>query len=160
MALGGIEYARMHWDGQNLKEKLRRFKQQMYPHNLDDHGNLKPGSLRPSHITLTAYGDSQIKRHGTVTIPCSYEQTSLCHRHPTPSNHRPSFLGLADYMDSFIPNLSVPKAPLRERLKEENPFKWSQGTKSPSVRSRQSAAKSLRHTLIQRNNPFVKLILS
>ena len=48
----------------------------MYPHNLDDHGNLKPGSLRPSHITLTAYGDSQIKRHGTVTIPCSYEVNS------------------------------------------------------------------------------------
>ena len=48
-----------------------RLYRQMYPHNLDDHGNLRPVSS--SDVILTAYGGSQIKHHGTVTIPCSYK---------------------------------------------------------------------------------------
>ena len=35
--------------------------------------NLKPGFLLPSDITLTSSGGSQIKHHGTITIPCSYK---------------------------------------------------------------------------------------
>ena len=50
-----------------------RLYRQMYPHNLDDHGSLRPGSLSSPDVTLTAYGGSQIKHHGTVTIPCSYK---------------------------------------------------------------------------------------
>ena len=52
----------------------------MYPHNLDDHGDLKPGSLRPSHITLTAYGDSQIR----------YTERALFHRKGLISTIEPS----------------------------------------------------------------------
>ena len=48
-----------------------RLYRQMYPHNLDDHGNLRPVSS--SDVILTAYSGSQIKHHGTVTIPCSYK---------------------------------------------------------------------------------------
>ena len=48
-----------------------RLYRQMYPHNLDDHGSLRPVSS--SNVILTAYGDSQIKHHSTVTIPCSYK---------------------------------------------------------------------------------------
>ena len=50
-----------------------RLYRQMYPHNLDDHGSLRPGSLSSSDVILTAYGGSQIKHHITVTIPCSYK---------------------------------------------------------------------------------------
>ena len=46
---------------------------QMYPHNLDNHGILRPGSLSSADVILTAYGGAQIKHHGTVTIPCSYK---------------------------------------------------------------------------------------
>ena len=35
-----------------------------------------------------------------------------------------TFLGLANYMGPFIPNLSTLTAPLRELLKEDNRFKW------------------------------------
>ena len=45
---------------------------QMYPHNLDDHGSLRPGSSSSADVILTAYCGAQIKHHGTVTIPCSY----------------------------------------------------------------------------------------
>ena len=46
---------------------------QMYPHNLDDHGSLRPGSSSSADVILTAYCGAQIKHHGTVTIPCSYK---------------------------------------------------------------------------------------
>ena len=35
--------------------------------------NLKPGFLLPSDIALTSSGGSQIKHHGTITIPSSYK---------------------------------------------------------------------------------------
>ena len=35
-----------------------------------------------------------------------------------------TFLGLANYMGPFIPNLSTLTAPLHELLKEDNRFKW------------------------------------
>ena len=50
-----------------------RLYRQMYPHNLDDHGSLRPGSLSSLDVILTAHGGSQSKHHGTVTIPCSYK---------------------------------------------------------------------------------------
>ena len=50
-----------------------RLYRQMYPHNLDDHGSLRPGSLSSSDVILTAYGGSQIKHHVTVNIHCSYK---------------------------------------------------------------------------------------
>lgn len=53
-----------------------RLYRQMYPNNVDERGNLKPGSLSPSDVTLSAYGGSQIKHRGAITIPCSYKGES------------------------------------------------------------------------------------
>ena len=43
---------------------------------------------------------------------------------PTNRQELQTFLGLANYMGPFIPNLSTLTAPLRELLKEDNRFKW------------------------------------
>ena len=45
---------------------------------------------------------------------------------PSPTNRQEpqTFLGLANYMGPFIPNLSTLTAPLRKLLKEDNCFKW------------------------------------
>ena len=43
---------------------------------------------------------------------------------PTNRQELQTFLGLANYMGPFIPNLSTLTAPLRELLKEDNHFKW------------------------------------
>ena len=49
-----------------------RLYREMYPHQVDKNGNLNPNALLPSNVVLTAYGGSQIKHHGIVTIPCTY----------------------------------------------------------------------------------------
>ena len=53
-----------------------RLYRQIYPNNVDEHGNLKPGSLSPSDVALSAYGSSQIKHRSSITIPCSYKWES------------------------------------------------------------------------------------
>ena len=49
-----------------------RFYHEMYPHQVDSDGKLKPNALVPSNVVLIAYGGSQIKHHGIFTIPCTY----------------------------------------------------------------------------------------
>ena len=49
-----------------------RLYREMYPHQVDKNGNLNPNALLSSNVVLTAYGGSQIKHHGIVTIPCTY----------------------------------------------------------------------------------------
>ena len=44
---------------------------------------------------------------------------------PTSRQELQTFLGLANYMGPFIPNLSTLTAPLRELLKESHQFVWS-----------------------------------
>ena len=44
---------------------------------------------------------------------------------PTSRQELQTFLGLANYMGPFIPNLSTLTAPLRELLKESHQFDWS-----------------------------------
>ena len=44
---------------------------------------------------------------------------------PTSRQELQTFLGLAHYMGSFIPNLSTLTAPPRELLKESHQFDWS-----------------------------------
>ena len=44
---------------------------------------------------------------------------------PTSRQELQTFLGLANYMGPFIPNLSTLTAPLRELLKESHQFAWS-----------------------------------
>ena len=43
---------------------------------------------------------------------------------PTNRQELQTFLGLANYMGPFIPNLSTLTAPIRKLLKEDNCFKW------------------------------------
>ena len=63
---------------------------------------------------------------------------------PTNRQELQTFLGLANYMGPFIPNLSTLTAPLRELLKEDNRFNGMQRTKSLLIRSKTlSATKSL-----------------
>ena len=53
---------------------LMRIWRQVYPVHFDNHGKLKPGSLRPLDITLAAYDGSRIKHLGTLSISCSHRQ--------------------------------------------------------------------------------------
>ena len=67
-----------------------RLYRQMYPHNLDDHRSLRPVSS--SDVILTAYGGSQIKHHGTVTIPCFYRgENARASFYVTDNNRPPDF---------------------------------------------------------------------
>ena len=53
-----------------------RLYREMFPHQVDNSGKLKPKALLSSNVVLTAYGGSQIKHHGIVTIPCTYRKES------------------------------------------------------------------------------------
>ena len=53
-----------------------RLYREMFPHQVDNNGKLKPKALLSSNVVLTAYGGSQIKHHGIVTIPCTYGKES------------------------------------------------------------------------------------
>ena len=53
-----------------------RLYREMFPHQVDNSGKLKPKALLSSNVVLTAYGGSQIKHHGIVTIPCTYGKES------------------------------------------------------------------------------------
>ena len=54
-----------------------RLYREMYPHQIDNNGKLKPNTLLSSNVVLTTYGNSPIKHHGIVTIPCNYWPTYL-----------------------------------------------------------------------------------
>jgi len=53
-----------------------RLYREMYPHQVDNNGKLKPSALLSSNVVLSAYGGSQIQHHGIVTIPCTYVKES------------------------------------------------------------------------------------
>ena len=103
----------------------------MYPHNLDDHGNLRPGSLSPSDVTLTSYGGSRIKHHGTVTIPCSYKGESTRASFYVTDTPGPAIIGLPTSSDLKLltVNFSIQKnvpAPRKDTASKEQPTKDKQ----------------------------------
>jgi len=53
-----------------------RLYREMYPHQVDNNGKLKPNALLSSNVVLTTYEGLQIKHHGIVTIPCTYGKES------------------------------------------------------------------------------------
>ena len=66
----------------------------LFPENIDGSGNLKPGSLKKSDITLSAYGGSQLKNLGTANLHCSYKgQKFMCKLYMT-DIHGPVILEL------------------------------------------------------------------
>lgn len=74
-----------------------RLYRQMYPHNLDDHGSLRPVSS--SDVILTAYGGSQIKHQGTVTIPSSYKGENVRAPFYVTDTPGPAIIGLPTSTD-------------------------------------------------------------
>lgn len=52
------------------------FYRETYPHQVDNNGKFIPNALLPSNFVVTAYRGSQVKHHGTVTMPCTYEKES------------------------------------------------------------------------------------
>ena len=49
-----------------------RLYREMFKHQIDRDGKVKPNALSPSNVVLTAFGGSRINHHGIVSIPCSY----------------------------------------------------------------------------------------
>ena len=91
-----------------------RLYRQMYPHNLNHHGSLRPGSLSPSDVILTAYGGSQIKHHGTVTIPCSYRGENARASFYVTDTPGPAIIGLPTSTDLKL-------LPLNFSIEENDP---------------------------------------
>nr|XP_006823887.1 PREDICTED: uncharacterized protein LOC102805367 [Saccoglossus kowalevskii] len=50
---------------------LRLFRN-IFPDKIDSKGNPKPNALQGTNMILSAYGGSQIKQLGTITIPCQH----------------------------------------------------------------------------------------
>ena len=55
---------------------------------------------------------------------------------PTDKQQLQSFLGMVNYMGTFIPNLSHHTEPLRAMLKKDNMFHWKINKLSPFSKSR------------------------
>ena len=53
---------------------LRIFRE-MYPKNLDKRGCPRPGATTKRRIKLTAYNGTNITHHGTISIPCRYQNS-------------------------------------------------------------------------------------
>ena len=104
---------------------------QMYPHNLDDHGSLRPGSLSSADVILTAYGGAQIKHHGTVTIPCSYKGGNARASFYVTDTPGPAIIGLPTSTDLKLLtlNLSIEEndpTPRNSTVSKEQPIKDKQ----------------------------------
>ena len=108
-----------------------RLYRQMYPHTLDDHGSLRPGSLSSPDVILTAYGGSQIKHHVTVTIPCSYKGENARASFYVTDNPGPAIIGLPTSTDLKLLtlNLSIEEndpTPRNSTVSKEQPIKDKQ----------------------------------
>jgi len=76
-----------------------RLYREMYPHQVDHNGKLKPNALLSSNVVLTAYGGSQIKHHGIVTIPCTYGRESTLAPFYVTNIPGPAIIGLPTSTD-------------------------------------------------------------
>ena len=66
----------------------------MFPENLDSHGNPKANALEKSSIILTAYGGSNITHFGKVWLPCSYKDLKFTCTFFIADVHGPTILSL------------------------------------------------------------------
>ena len=72
----------------------------------------------------------QIKFYGIICTkdgiqPDASKVSALKQMAPPANKQVQTFLGMANYMSPFIPNLSTLTAPLRELITEKTPFCWS-----------------------------------
>ena len=56
-----------------------RLYREMFPHQVDNNGKLKPKALLSSNVVLTAYGSSQIKHHTLHLREREHTRTLLRH---------------------------------------------------------------------------------
>ena len=104
---------------------------QMYPHNLDDHGSLRPGSSSSADVILTAYCGAQIKHHGTVTIPCSYKGENARASFYVTDTPGPAIIGLPTSTDLKLLTLNFcieenDPTPRNSTVSKEQPIKDKQ----------------------------------
>ncbi|KAL9956099.1 hypothetical protein ACROYT_G037526 [Oculina patagonica] len=71
-----------------------RLYREMFPHQIERDGKVKPNALSPSNVVLTAYGGSRINHHGIVTIPCSYGDENSTASFYVTDTPGPAILGL------------------------------------------------------------------
>lgn len=76
-----------------------RIYREMFPHQIDRGGKVKPNALSPSNVVLTAYGGSRINHHGVVTIPCSYGGENSAASFFVTDTPGPAILGLPTSTD-------------------------------------------------------------
>ena len=76
-----------------------RLYSEMFPYQIDNNGKLKPNALLSSNVVLTAYGGSQIKQHGIVTIPCTYGKESTLAPFYVTGISGPAIIGLPTSTD-------------------------------------------------------------
>ena len=105
-----------------------RLYRQTYPHNLDDHASLGPGSLSSSDVILTAYGGSRIKHHGIVTIPCAHKAENTRAPFYVTDTPGPAIIGLPTSTDLKLLtlNLSIEESvptPRDSTASKEQPIK-------------------------------------
>ncbi|KAL9967831.1 hypothetical protein ACROYT_G026128 [Oculina patagonica] len=76
-----------------------RLYREMFPHQIERDGKVKPNALSPSNVVLTAYGGSRINHHGIVTIPCSYGDENSTASFYVTDTPGPAILGLPTSTD-------------------------------------------------------------
>ena len=91
----------------------------MFPENLDSHGNPKANALEKSNIILTAYGGSNITHFGKVRLPCSYKDLKFTCTFFIADVPGPTILGLptCSALGLVTVNCEVTK---RVRFQEQN----------------------------------------
>jgi len=127
---------------------------QMYPHNLDDHGSLRPVSS--SDVILTAYGGSKIKHHGTVTILCSYKGENARASFYVTDTLGPAIIGLPTSTDLKLLtlNFSIEEndpTPRNSTVSKEQPIKDKQDLPGSQRPQYSHSERTPRHSNPRRN---------
>ncbi|KAL9964120.1 hypothetical protein ACROYT_G027704 [Oculina patagonica] len=76
-----------------------RIYREMFPHQIERDGKVKPNALSPSNVVLTAYGGSRINHHVIVSIPCSYGDENSTASFYVTDTPGPAILGLPTSTD-------------------------------------------------------------
>jgi len=105
-----------------------RLYRQMFPKNIAQSGYPKPGSLKPSSTVLVAYGGSQIKHQGIVTIPCIYKNREAQAPFYVTDTEGPAIIGLTTSTDLDLLRFNL-------EVKEENTNTTTQPATQSSINS-------------------------
>ncbi|KAK3709526.1 hypothetical protein QZH41_006764 [Actinostola sp. cb2023] len=100
-----------------------RLYREMYPHDIGNNGLPKHAALQQSNTVLIAYGGTQIKHRGTVTIPCSVRDKKVAATIYVTDTPGPAILGLqtATELNLLKLNLEVKEQPMLNLSKTPTP---------------------------------------